>query len=74
MDREPVALAVFDAMDVLARHQHAARRRQLLPVISSNSVVLPAPFGPSTPTIAGPSTVKSASSVNVGRRQTRPRV
>ena len=57
VDRQPVALALPHAVDVLA-----ARRRtrpavgRLVPVISSNSVVLPEPLGPITPTICGCST------------------
>jgi hypothetical protein len=47
---------------------------RLLPVTSSKSVVLPEPFGPSTPTIAGASTLNSASSVKVGVRSRMPRV
>jgi hypothetical protein len=47
---------------------------RLLPVISSNSVVLPDPFGPITPTIAGASTTKSASSENVTVGRSSPRV
>ncbi len=39
---------------------------RLLPVISSNSVVLPEPFGPMTPTTAGSGTTKSARRRNVG--------
>ncbi len=46
----------------------------LLPVISSNSVVLPEPFGPITPTTDGPSIVKSASSEKVTCGLSRPRV
>jgi hypothetical protein len=37
----------------------------LLPVTSSNSVVLPEPFGPSSPIVRGASTSKTASSLNV---------
>ena len=44
----------------------------LLPVMSSKSVVLPEPLGPSTPTIAGARRVKSASSVKVGVRARQP--
>ena len=58
VDRQAVALAVADAVDVLARDPHAARVGRLLPVMSSNSVVLPEPFGPMTPTIVGASTTK----------------
>jgi hypothetical protein len=46
----------------------------LLPVMSSNSVVLPEPFGPRTPTIAGRVDAKSASSENVTSRRTAARV
>jgi hypothetical protein len=47
---------------------------RLLPVMSSKSVVLPEPLGPSTPTMAGASTRKSASSVKVGVRASAARV
>ena len=47
---------------------------RLLPVINSNSVVFPEPFGPITPTIVGASTTKSASSENVTLRPKMPRV
>ena len=44
------------------------------PVISSNSVVFPDPFGPMTPTIAESRIVRSASSRNVSRWRIRPLV
>ena len=47
---------------------------RLLPVMSSNSVVLPEPFGPMTPTMVGVSTTKSASSEKVTLRSKAPRV
>jgi hypothetical protein len=44
------------------------------PVTSSNSVVLPEPFGPIMPTIPGFSTVKSAVRRKVGVRSSNERV
>ena len=59
---------VAHAVDVLPGDQHAARVGTLLPVISSNSVVLPEPFGPITPTIAGRVERSPPRSENVGVR------
>src|SRR5512134_916060 len=59
----------------MSRPQHSTRPAvgTFDPVISSKSVVLPDPFGPITPTIAGAATVNSASSENVGVRRSTPR-
>jgi hypothetical protein len=46
----------------------------LLPVINSNSVVLPEPFGPITPTTDACSTLKSASREKVTCGLSKPRL
>ena len=75
VDRQPVALAVarprwMSWPSTSTRPAVGA----LLPVMSSNSVVLPEPFGPMTPTMPASGKAKSASSENVGRRTSAPRL
>lgn len=69
-----IALGVLDAVDVGTGDEHAAAVGALEPVIISNSVVLPAPLGPTTPMIPGLSMARLAWSAKVGCRTSRPRV
>jgi hypothetical protein len=68
MNSQAIALTVFDLMNIMSQAKHLAA------VLSSKRVVLPEPFGPIIPTIAGAEIVKSASSSNVTCLFNTPRV
>ena len=74
MDREPVALAYFTRWMSAPATSTRPSVGVFEPVIISNSVVLPAPFGPTTPTMRLSGKERSASSVKVGRSTSAPRV
>ncbi len=73
MDREPVALAVAHAVDVVPATSTRPAVGTLEPAIISNNVVLPAPLGPITPTISGSSKRQSTARRKAGVRSNRPR-